>query len=131
MVTFKELRDMALSLSETTEEPHFEKTSFRIRGMIFATYEKKTDTACVKLTLDDQYVFSSAGDKVIYPVPNSWGRKGWTFVELKKIDKEKVFEIIKASYSEVVRHKKMKPATKTVLKKTNQKSGLRAKTKKK
>ncbi|WP_367872536.1 MmcQ/YjbR family DNA-binding protein [Luteolibacter sp. Populi] len=31
------IRDHALSLPEVTEEPHFEKASFRVRGKIFAT----------------------------------------------------------------------------------------------
>src|SRR5580765_2218573 len=31
------VRRFALSLPETTEEPHFEKSSFRVRGKIFAT----------------------------------------------------------------------------------------------
>ena len=31
------MRRFALSLPETTEEPHFEKSSFRVRGKIFAT----------------------------------------------------------------------------------------------
>jgi hypothetical protein len=30
-------RKIAMSLPEVTEEPHFESTSFRIRGKIFAT----------------------------------------------------------------------------------------------
>ena len=30
-------RRFALSLPETSEEPHFEKSSFRVRGKIFAT----------------------------------------------------------------------------------------------
>lgn len=36
-MTFEEARQAALSLPETTEAPHFEKTSFRVRGKIFAT----------------------------------------------------------------------------------------------
>lgn len=31
MITFKELQQIALSLPEAYEEPHFEKTSFRIK----------------------------------------------------------------------------------------------------
>lgn len=31
MVTFETVRKMALSYPETTEEPHFEKTSFRVK----------------------------------------------------------------------------------------------------
>ena len=33
----QQARKYALSLPETTEEPHFEYTSFRVRGKIFAT----------------------------------------------------------------------------------------------
>jgi len=36
-MTSEEARALALSLPETTEEPHFEKASFRVRGRIFAT----------------------------------------------------------------------------------------------
>ena len=32
----EEARRFALSLPETTEQPHFEKSSFRVRGKIFA-----------------------------------------------------------------------------------------------
>ena len=33
----QEARRFALSLPEATEEPHFDKASFRVRGRIFAT----------------------------------------------------------------------------------------------
>jgi hypothetical protein len=36
-MTFDEVRTLAMELPEATEEPHFEMTSFRIRGRIFAT----------------------------------------------------------------------------------------------
>lgn len=35
--TLAAARKFALSLPETTEEPHFESTSFRVRGKIFVT----------------------------------------------------------------------------------------------
>lgn len=37
MMELEEARRFALSLPEATEEPHFEKASFRVRGKIFAT----------------------------------------------------------------------------------------------
>ena len=37
MMELEEVRRFALSLPGATEEPHFEKTSFRVRGKIFAT----------------------------------------------------------------------------------------------
>ncbi len=37
LVKLKDARRIAMSLPEVTEEPHFEYTSFRVRGKIFAT----------------------------------------------------------------------------------------------
>ncbi len=36
-MTLAQVRAYALSLTEVTEEPHFDRTSFRVRGRIFAT----------------------------------------------------------------------------------------------
>ena len=36
-MTLDVVRSYALSLPETTEAPHFERTSFRVAGKIFAT----------------------------------------------------------------------------------------------
>jgi len=36
-MTLAQLRRFALSLPDTTEEPHFDRTSFRVRGKIFIT----------------------------------------------------------------------------------------------
>jgi hypothetical protein len=36
-MTLDRVRRFALSLPETTEEPHFDRTSFRVRHKIFAT----------------------------------------------------------------------------------------------
>jgi hypothetical protein len=39
----------------------------------------------VKLTLIDQSVFHTFDPAVFYPVPNKWGSKGATFVELSTV----------------------------------------------
>lgn len=36
-MTLEEVRILALALPETTEQPHFDYTSFRVKGKIFAT----------------------------------------------------------------------------------------------
>jgi len=68
MVTLDTLRNLALSFPETTEEPHFEKTSFRVKKKIFATYDYKNKQVCTKLSEIDQDVFVSADQTSIYPV---------------------------------------------------------------
>ena len=101
MVTIDKLREIALTFPETTEEPHFEKTSFRVKKKIFATYDEKLKRACIKLSEIDQNVFSSVDISIIYPVPNKWGKQGWTFVEMQKVKKEMFVDALTTAYCEV------------------------------
>jgi hypothetical protein len=50
-MTLAQLRKYALSLPESTEEPHFDRTSFRVRKKIFATARS-----------DEPYVHVFVGD---------------------------------------------------------------------
>lgn len=101
MVTIDTFRKLALSLPEATEEPHFEKTSFRVKKKIFATYDEAKNRACIKLSEIDQDVFSTVDKATIYQVPSKWGKQGWTFIELKKVKKELFTDALKAAYCEV------------------------------
>lgn len=104
MVTIKEVKVWALNFPEAVELPHFEKTSFRVGKKIFATLDKKNLRIVVKLNEIDQSVFS--GDKtVICPVPNAWGKQGWTRIELKKVRKSLFKDVLKTSYCEVAPNK--------------------------
>ena len=60
MITIDTLREIALSFPEATEEPYFEKTSFKVKKNIFATYDGKNKRVCMKLSEIHQAVFSSA-----------------------------------------------------------------------
>lgn len=99
MVTADMFRKLALSLPEVTEEPHFEKISFRIRKKIFATYDAKNKRACIKLSPIDQDVFST-GKTIIYPVDNKWGKQGWTVIELKTVHKDLFVDALTTAYCE-------------------------------
>jgi predicted DNA-binding protein (MmcQ/YjbR family) len=57
MVSIDTFRKLALSFPEATEELHFEKTSFRVKKKIFATYDDIKKRACIKLSEIDQDVF--------------------------------------------------------------------------
>ena len=101
MVTLETLRKLALSFPETTEEPHFEKTSFRVKKKIFATYDFKLNRACIKLSEIDQNVFSSADKTIIFPVDNKWGKQGWTLIEMSKVQNEQFTDALTTAYCEV------------------------------
>lgn len=102
MILFPELREWALSFPNTVEAPHFDKTSFRVKDKIFVTYDFKLHRASVKLSLTDQDLFGLHDITAVYPVPNAWGKQGWTYVELKKVRKEVLREIVKAAYQEIL-----------------------------
>lgn len=97
MVTIKTARELALSFEGATEAPHFDVTSFRIKK-VFATMNEKENRMNVKLTPLDQNVFCSFDSEVITPVPNGWGRHGWTHVFLKKVRKEMLKDILTVAY---------------------------------
>jgi len=55
MVNIKIFKHLALSFDEVTEEPHFEKTSFRTKKKIFATLDTKKEQVVLKLNEISQY----------------------------------------------------------------------------
>jgi len=101
MVSIETFRKLALSFPEATEEPHFEKTSFRVKKKIFATYDDIKKRACIKLSEIDQNVFSSAYKTIIFPVENKWGKQGWTLIEMGKVNTELFIDAITTAYCEV------------------------------
>lgn len=106
MIDLEFARQFALSMEGAAESPHFEKASFRIKGKIFLTLDAANQRACVKLTEMDQDLFSAFDKSVVYPVPNSWGKQGYTLVELKWIPEETLKDLITASYNTVLQPKK-------------------------
>ena len=101
MITIEQARKAALSLPETEEKPHFHLTSFRVRNKIFATIHADKNYAMVKLSLIDQSVFCSYSKEVIFPVPGGWGRKGATFVDLKKVKRSMLIDALATAWKTV------------------------------
>lgn len=101
MVSIDTFRKLALSFPETTEEPHFEKTSFRVKKKIFATYDIQNKMACIKLSEIDQDTFASIDRAVIFPVNNKWGKQGWTLIIMKRVSKSLFTDALTTAYCEV------------------------------
>ncbi|GAB3933929.1 MmcQ/YjbR family DNA-binding protein [Larkinella terrae] len=109
MVSNAEFRKLASALPDVVELPHFENTSFRVKKKIFATLAEKHNRACLKFSEVDQSVFSSFDQTVIYPVPNKWGKQGWTFIELAKVEEETLIDALKTAHQQVVNSSKGQP----------------------
>ncbi|MDR6843413.1 DNA alkylation repair protein [Flavobacterium granuli] len=101
MVAIDTFRKIALSFPEVTEDPHFEKISFRVKKKIFATYDDKNKRACVKLSQIDQSIFSAADKTIIFPVDNKWGKQGWTLIEMKKVREDLFIDSLITAYCEI------------------------------
>ena len=112
MVTIETVRQTALSFPQVTEQPHFEKSSFRINKKIFATIDVKNRQACIKLSAIDQDIFCAFDKLIIFPVPNKWGSQGWTFINLKKIRKVMLVDALTMAYCKVA-PKKLSAALKS------------------
>jgi predicted DNA-binding protein (MmcQ/YjbR family) len=98
MISFQELQSFALSLPETTEEPHFDRTSFRVKKKIFATYNTADNSANIMLSPLQQDLFCSFNKEAIHPVRNKWGLNGATQFHLEKAPKEMLFDAVKEAY---------------------------------
>ena len=98
MVSIATYRSLALSFPEVTELPHFDLASFRVRKKIFTTLSEKDSRIMIKLSPHDQSVFCVFDKEVIYPVPGSWGKGGATYVQLKKIKKNMLYDMLTLAY---------------------------------
>lgn len=102
MVDFETCRKLALAFPDVTEEPHFEKPSFRIKGKIFMTFHIDKNQAMLVLPELEQSVFTSDGNNVIFPVQGFWGRKGATMFDLKKVKKSIFKSALQSAYTKAL-----------------------------
>jgi len=102
MLSIETARQMALALPGTIEKDHFGMPSFRANNKIYATLWVPQNRMMVKLRPIDQSVFNSFDPSVFYPVPNKWGLKGATFVELEKVRPEMLQDALNLAYDGVI-----------------------------
>ena len=85
MAKATDLRRIALSLDGTTEAPHFDRAAFKV-ARIYVTMTADGRTANLKLTPDEQEFKCLLAPKAFTPVPNAWGKQGWTTVTLSALN---------------------------------------------
>jgi hypothetical protein len=84
MATAKDLRRLALALEGTTEAPHFDRTAFKV-ARIYVTLAPDKRTANFKFMPDEQALKCTVAADAFAPVPNAWGKQGWTTATLAKL----------------------------------------------
>ena len=84
MATGSDLRRLALALDGTTEAPHFDRAAFKV-ARIYVTLAADGKTANLKFTPDEQEFKCMMAPEAFAPVPNAWGKQGWTTATLSKL----------------------------------------------
>jgi hypothetical protein len=81
-------RELVLALPGATEHDHFGKGAYRVPNAkgkpskIFMTLWAEEQRAVFMLTVEQQTELNAHYPNVYFPVPNKWGEKGATFIEL-------------------------------------------------
>src|SRR3954468_6613521 len=98
MVTPEEAQAIALSFEDTAQKPHFNRIAFTVKGKIFATLLAEDGTLNLMFDTQTQFIFCPPNSDVIFPVPNKWGLKGATTINLNKANKKLVTSALKEAY---------------------------------
>ena len=97
MATAERLRELALSLEGTVEAPHFDRTAFRV-ARIYATLAPDQLTANFNFTPDEQELKCLTAPSAFSPVPNAWGRQGWTTALLSELAEDELAAALKTAW---------------------------------
>jgi predicted DNA-binding protein (MmcQ/YjbR family) len=105
MATGDDLKRLAMALEGTTSAPHFERTAFKV-ARVYATLASDGRTANLKLTQDEQELKSLTAPEAFEPVPNAWGRQGWTTVTLAALSCDEFEAALRQAWQHAVPKKR-------------------------
>ncbi len=100
-MTADDIRALALSLPEAGEQPHFERTSFRVRGKIFATLPPDGDLVVLKLPVEIKESLVQSDPEAVIPLPGGWDRGGWTQIAIGGMETAKLADLIRLAWAQV------------------------------
>ena len=100
MITVEEVRNLALSLPEVREEPHFDRASFRVRGRIFATIAPDGKSGMLKLDLDAHETLLAAQPETFFSF-GGFSRNGATGVRFARVKKQMFRELLDEAFCNV------------------------------
>jgi hypothetical protein len=98
MATGKDLRRLALSLEGTTEAPHFDRAAFKA-ARIYVTLAADGRTANFKFMPDEQEFKCMMAPEAFAPVPNAWGKQGWTTATLSKLSSAELKSALETAWA--------------------------------
>jgi hypothetical protein len=97
-VAAKRARELALSLPQASEAPHFDRVAFRTPRKIFSTLSSDADDLNLMFNPDLRDFFCEQAPATFTPVPGGWGRMGATRCDLRKVDETMLMSALKAAH---------------------------------
>ena len=107
MATGKDLRRLALQLEGTTEAPHFDRAAFKV-ARIYVTLAADGRTANFKFTPEEQEFKCLLAPEAFAPVPNAWGKQGWTTATLTELNTADLKSALETAWAHAVPKKKLR-----------------------
>lgn len=104
MATGSDLRRMALALAGTTEAPHFDRAAFKV-ARIYVTLAADGRSANFKFTPDEQEFKCMMAPEAFAPIPNAWGKQGWTTADLRKLSAAELNNALETAWAHAVKKK--------------------------
>ena len=98
MATAADLRRAALALPGTAEAPHFDRAAFKA-VRIYVTLAADGRTANFKFSPEEQEFKCLLAPEAFSPIPNAWGRQGWTTALLSKLSKQELEDALKVAWA--------------------------------
>jgi hypothetical protein len=98
MADAADLARLALALSGVVEYPHFDRRAFKAR-VTFATLAPDGATVNLKLAPDEQEFKCLLAPDAFAPLPNAWGRKGWTVAKLAALGEDELRAALEMAYA--------------------------------
>jgi hypothetical protein len=107
MATGNDLRRLALALEGTIEAPHFDRAAFKV-ARIYVTLAADGKTANFKFAPDEQEFKCMMAPEAFAPLPNAWGKQGWTTATLAKMKAAELKVTLELAYrhAQPVKNKK-------------------------
>lgn len=99
MVDASDVSRLAMAFAGTTRQAHFDRTAFK-RRRIYATIAADGLTVNVRLSPEDQDMRCLLDPVAFTPVPNRWGRQGWTVCTLGAMDAGLLQSTLKAAWQQ-------------------------------
>jgi len=100
MMSFQDVRKIALSLPGTVEEEHMGKPSFRMNNKIFIILQDDTKTVTVKIAKDERDIYTSMNPET-YRIPESFSNLNYMHINLETANKDEVIGLIRSAWGNV------------------------------